>query len=342
MIKKEYYGITSQTNEVVDKYTLEMGEYSLSVITWGGTITSLIVPDKKGKKGEVTLGYATLKEYEANIPYFGTLVGRYANRIKEGKFSIDGVKYQVPLNDNGLNALHGGSVGFNSKVWSAESEEDEEKATLKLHLFSADGEMGFPGNLNVNVTYVLYKTGTLEIDYKATSDKTTPVNLTNHTYFNLAGKGTILDHTLQLECDGYLPVDDNLIVTGEILGVEGTPFDFREAKAIGRDIEVAGGYDHCFVLTDKDGGLKEFAYVKEPVSGRTMRLYTTMPGVQLYSGNFLNGNDVGRDGKPYHKHSGFCLETQHLPDAVNFPHFPNSLLKPGETYNHKTVIVFNE
>lgn len=342
MIKKEYYGITSQTNEVVDKYTLEMGEYALSVITWGGTITSLIVPDKEGKQGEVTLGYATLKEYEANTPYFGTLVGRYANRIKEGKFSIDGVEYQVPLNDNGLNALHGGTVGFNSKVWSAETEEDANKATLKLHLFSEDREMGFPGNLNVYVDYVLHKTGKLEIDYRATCDKTTPVNLTNHAYFNLAGEGLILDHYLQLECDDYLPVDDALIVTGEIRSVEGTSFDFRAGKTIGRDIEVTDGYDHCFVLRDQEEGLKQFAYVKETSSGRTMRLYTTMPGVQLYSGNFLNGSDMGRDGNPYDKHSGFCLETQHLPDAVNFPHFPNSLLKPGETYSHKTVIVFNE
>jgi aldose 1-epimerase len=341
MIKKERYGVTSHTNEIVDQYTLEKGAFSLSVITWGGTITSLMIPDKEGKKGEITLGYATLREYESNSPYFGTLVGRYANRIKEGKFKIDGQEYQVPLNDNGLNALHGGTVGFNSKVWGAESEEDEEKATLKLSLFSEDGEMGFPGNLTVNVDYVLYKTGKLEIDYRATTDKTTPVNLTNHVYFNLAGEGTILDHNLQLDCDGYLPVDDNLIVTGEIKDVAGTPFDFREGKPIGKEIEAVGGYDHCFVLTAKENSLKRFAYVSEPTSGRTMALYTTKPGVQLYSGNFLNGSDVGRDGVPYHQHGGFCLETQHLPDAVNFPHFPDSLLRPGEIYRHKTVLEFN-
>ncbi len=341
MITKEKYGFTTLGNKEVEKYTLEKGPFVVSVITLGGTVVSIKTPNRAGEMGEITLGYGTLEEYEHNTTFFGTLVGRFANRIKGGKFSIDGKDYQVPLNDNGINSLHGGPEGFHSKVWQASTAEDGEKASLVLTYLSRDGEMGYPGNLDVKVTYNLYKEGKLEIDYLATTDKTTPVSLTNHAYFNLAGHGDILNHTLKLYCDAYLPVDENLIVSGALRSVKETPFDFTQEKKIGTDIEQVGGYDHCYVLTDQSNILKKCAYVKEEVSGRTMAVYTTLPGVQLYSGNFLNGTDKSPEGLPYEKHAGFCLETQHFPDAMNHPHFPNCLLKPQEVYSHKTVFEFN-
>lgn len=342
MITKQSFGKTAKTREQVDVYTLEVGLYKVSISTYGGAITSFLVPDKEGNVANVVLGYASLAEYEQSTTYFGFLIGRFANRIKAGQFSIGGEDYQVPCNDNGINALHGGVEGLHSKVWSASTTTSESEATLHLSCFSKDGEMGFPGNLSVNVDYTLSVEGKLKIDYRATTDKTTPVNLTNHAYFNLAGDGKdIRNHLLQLDCDAYIPVDATLIPTGEVLPVINTPFDFTQEKRIGEDLEAAGGYDHCMVLSDRSEHLRRCAYVYEPTTGRTMAVSTTLPGVQFYTGNFLNGSDMSKNNVPYNKHAGFCLETQHFPDAPNHANFPNCILKPTETYKHTTVFEFN-
>lgn len=342
MIEKREYGKTSEFGEQVMAYTLTAGEYRMTVSTYGGIILNLIVPDKMGRKADVVLGYGSLGEYEKSTTYFGALIGRFANRIKGGKFSIDGREYQVPCNDHGVNALHGGPEGLHTKIWDVLTSEVDGAPALHMSYISEDGEMGFPGTLKVHVDYILYPTGKLEMTYAAICDRTTPVNLTNHAYFNLAGDGSdVLNHELRLHCDKYLPVDEQLIPTGEITPVAQTPFDFTAGKPIGKDLDEAGGYDHCMVLADKGDHLKQCAYVFEHKSGRSMRVSTTMEGVQFYSGNFLDGSDISRDGHPYTRHAGFCLETQHFPDAMNHEHFPNCLLHPKETYKHTTLLEFN-
>ncbi|HSL53384.1 MAG TPA: aldose epimerase family protein [Pyrinomonadaceae bacterium] len=313
-------------------YTLknELG-FEVSVTNYGGAITSLKTPDRHGEFGEIVLAYETLDDYARNPRYFGALIGRHANRIARGRFSLNGVEYQLPCN-NGPNHLHGGFKGFDKRVWDAQQDGN----ALHLTYFSKDGEEGYPGNVTATVVYTLLD-NELRTEYRATTDRDTIVNLTNHSYFNLRGVGTILDHELTLNADYFTPVSEDLIPTGEIKPVAATPMDFRKGKAIGSDLaDVAGGYDHNFVLNDWDGSLRLAARLYEPVSGRALEILTTEPGIQFYSGNFLDGSLIGKNGVAYEKYTGLCLEPQHFPDAPNHPNFPSTMLRPGEEYRHQT------
>ncbi|MFZ5940963.1 MAG: aldose epimerase family protein [Bacteroidota bacterium] len=328
--------------QAVSLYTLENAEHMVATITnYGGTLTSLLVPDRDGKMGNIILGFDTLTGYlEPSNPYFGCLVGRYANRIAKGSFELDGKKYQLNLND-GSNTLHGGFKGFDKLVWNAEIISADGRQALQLTLHSPDGDEGYPGNMDVTVVYE-WIGNKLSITYQAVCDQPTPVNLTNHAYFNLAGEGTILDHVLTIPASHYTPVDATLIPTGEVATVEGTPFDFREAHVIGERIaEVEGGYDHNFVL-DKtaEGKMETASKLVDPKSGRVVEISTTEPAIQFYSGNFLKGDIVSR-GWSYIKHTALCLETQHYPDSPNQPSFPNTILRPGETFTSQTLIGFS-
>ena len=329
--------------QAITEYTLTNAKgMQLSIINYGGTITRLIVPDKDGKMGDVVLGYDSLSGYlqRAN-PYFGALIGRYGNRIGKATFTLDGQTYNLNKND-GANSLHGGSKGYDKVVWTAEKQGDN---ALKLSYLSKDGEGGYPGNLNVTVVYTLTADNEVKIDYTATTDKATPVNLTNHAYFNLSAgvDSTILDHELQLSADKYTPVDAGLIPTGEIADVKGTPMDFTTSKPVGRDIaQVRGGYDHNWVLNKNGTALEKIGTLYHPKSGRVMEVSTTEPGIQFYSGNFLNGRLANsKGGAKYVKYAALCLETQHFPDSPNKPNFPNTVLKPGETYKTTTVYKFS-
>ncbi len=335
-------------NAPVTEYTITNSSgMQAGILNYGGTITKLITPDKNGKMGDVVLGFENFSGYmQKNEPYMGALVGRYANRIANAKFTLDGKTYKLAPNNFG-NSLHGGNVGFDKVIWNVEKIGD---SSLKLTYQSKDGEEGYPGNLNVQVIYTLGPDNSLKIDYTATTDKPTPVNLTNHSYFNLsAGKdSTILDHVLQLNADKYTPVNDQLIPTGQIAAVKGTPMDFTTAKAIGKDIgNVKGGFDHNWILNKKGNdpaGFREqpAATVFDPGSGRFMEVFTTQPGLQFYSGNFLNGGlQVTKGGQIYVPHAALCLETQHYPDSPNEPSFPSTILKPGETYMQTTVYKFS-
>ena len=308
----------------------------VSITTYGGAITSLKTPDRHGNLGDIVLGFETLNDYVSNPRYFGALIGRHANRIARGKFSLNGVEYQLPCN-NGVNHLHGGFKGFDKRVWNVTKDGN----VLHLTYFSKDGEEGYPGNVTASVNFTLLD-NELRIDYRATTDRDTIVNLTNHSYFNLRGVGTILDHELTLNADAFTPVSEDLIPTGEIRSVAGTPMDFRKAKAIGSEIDrVTGGYDHNFVLNDWDGSLRLAARLYEPVSGRALEILTTEPGMQFYSGNFLDGSYTGKYGFVYEKYTGLCLEPQHFPDAPNHPNFPATVLRPGEEYKHTSVYRFS-
>jgi aldose 1-epimerase len=322
----------------------------VKVTNFGAIITSIKVPDRDGNSADVTLGYDNLADYinAVDKPYFGAVVGRYGNRIAKGKFTIDGTEYTLPIN-NGPNSLHGGIIGFDKVVWDAEKVGND---AVRLTYHAKDTEQGYPGNLTATVTYTLTNNNEIVIDYHATADKATPVNLTQHAYFNLKGEGqgTILDHELSINADSYTPVDETLIPTGEIAPVKGTPFDFTSPKTIGRDIEQAneqlkfgGGYDHNWVLNRKKGKgeLELAATLYEPESGRVLEVSTTEPGVQFYCGNFLTGVLKGKSGTPYVYRGGLCLETQHYPDSPNQPNFPSTILKPGETYESKTVFKFS-
>ncbi len=337
----------SPLGEAVDLYTLKNAQLTVQVITYGAHVVSIDAPDRNGKKADVVLGFDSMDGYvlESNTTYAGAIVGRYGNRIAKGTFKLDGKEFHVPLN-NGANSLHGGTVGFDKKVWKAH----EITNGVELTLVSPDGDMGFPGELTVHVRYTL-ENSSLRIAYSATTTKPTVVNLTNHSYFNLAGngQGTVLNENLTIKADRYTPIDAGLIPTGELAPVAGTPFDFTKATAIGARINatneqltLAGGYDHNFVLSSAGGkdGLREAAHAVDPASGRTLTVLTTEPGVQFYSGNFLDGTLTGRFGAKYVKHSGFCLETQHFPDAPNHPAFASTELKPGETYHSVTVFRF--
>lgn len=311
------------------------------IMTYGATLVSLETPDRNGKLADIVLGFDSLDGYLKANPYFGSTVGRYANRIAKGSFTLDGVTYPLAKN-NGENHLHGGVKGFDKVVWTAEPVEGEGAVGVKLSYLSQDGEEGYPGNLSVTVIYTLTDENELRISYEATTDKPTPVNLTNHSYFDLAGQGIgdILGHELMLNADAYTSVDEGLIPTGEILPVVGTPMDFTSPKAIGaRMAEVKGGYDHNFVLRG-GGKLKLAARVYEPTSGRVMEIDTTEPGIQFYTGNFLDGTITGKGGKIYNRHDGFCLETQHFPDSPNKPNFPSTILRPGEKYSSLTAYRF--
>jgi aldose 1-epimerase len=346
-ITKTAYGQT-QSGQPIDLYTMKNAAgMEADIITFGGTLVSLKVPGRGGQTADVVLGFDNLAGYEAKGPFFGALVGRYGNRIAKGRFKLDGVEYKLAIND-GPNSLHGGLKGFDKKVWQAREVPGGDPA-LELTYVSKDGEEGYPGTLTAKATYTLTAANELRIDYSATTDKDTVVNLTNHSYFNLAGQGEgdILGHAMQINASKFTPVDATLIPTGELRPVDGTPFDFRQPTAIGarinnddEQLKLGGGYDHNFVVDGHAGTLRLAARVTEPTSGRVLEVSTTEPGVQFYTGNFLNGDAKGK-GKVYQKRYGFCLETQHFPDSPNQPAFPTTTLKPGAEYKSTTVFKFS-
>ena len=343
-VNQESFGQTSEGREI-DLYTLTNGNGLKARITnYGAILVSLEVPDRAGKLADITLGFDKLEGYLGTHPYFGAIVGRYANRIGKARFELNGVEYTLAANNNG-NHLHGGDKGFDKVIWKLEDLKTEGRsAILKLSYISEDGEEGYPGNLACSVTYALTEDDELQISYEADTDKTTVLNLTNHTYFNLAGEGTgdILDHELMIEADKYTVVDEGLIPTGENRSVTDTPMDFTISASIGSRIDqVEGGYDHNYVLRSGGGSLALCARVYEQTSGRVMEIHTTEPGVQFYTGNFLDGTVTGKGGKAYEKHYGFCLETQHFPDSPNKPDFPSVVLNPGQKYSTATVWKFS-
>jgi aldose 1-epimerase len=308
----------------------------LKLTDYGAIIVAVETPDKNGHNANITLGFPNLDGYLEHNPYFGATVGRYGNRIAGASFTLDEKTYQLAAN-NGANSLHGGIKGFDKVVWDAEAVESQEGSGVRFSRVSPDGEEGFPGNLKVEVLYFLTEDNELRMEYRATTDQATPVNLTNHAYWNLkgSGNGLILDHVLMIEADSYLPVDDGLIPTGEFGPVEGTPMDFRKPSRIGSRIDEVGmGYDHCYVLRNQSGDLALAARVRDPESGRVMEILTTQPGVQLYTGNFLDGSPASGG---FSKHSALCLETQHYPDSPNQPVFPTAILRPGQEYQQVTV-----
>ena len=335
----------------VTLYTLKNAHgVEIQAMNYGGIITSIRVPDRKGEFADVVLGHEKLEGYIPNPPYLGAIVGRYANRIANGTFTLDGKTYTLPKND-GPNTLHGGTTRtFDKVVWDAEPLKG--KNGVAFSYLSKDGEEGFPGNLKVKVTYTLTDGNALLIDYEATTDKATPINVSQHSYFNLKGEGNgdILDHEVMINAERFTPVDKNLIPTGKLESVKGTPMDFTTPTKIGariddnyEQLQLGHGYDHNFVLNSKpeQNGLVLAARVNEPTSGRNLEVWTTQPGVQFYSGNFLDGSVTGKQGHVYKRRYGFCLETQHFPDSPNHPNFPNSILRPGQTFHQKTVFKFS-
>ncbi|WP_369388966.1 aldose epimerase family protein [Streptomyces sp. CG1] len=346
---KEYFGTLADGTKVY-RWSLENGGTRMKVLSYGGIIQSLEIPDRHGRYANVSLGYDRLAAYVAGTTFFGATIGRYGNRIAKGQFTLDGKKYQLSVND-GVNSLHGGKQGFNTKVWDIEPFATGSDVGLHLYYTSVDGEMGYPGTLRTKVTFTLTRHGDWRIDYEATTDKPTVVNLTNHTYYNLAGEGSgsIYDHELWLAAGRFTPTDSGLIPTGELAKVKGTPFDFTHPKPIGRDIRTghpqlvtAKGYDHNFVL---DKGVtaepEHVVTLRDPGSGRTLKIFTDQPGVQFYSGNFLDGTLVGPSGHTYRQGDGLALETQHFPDSPNEPSFPSTVLRPGHTYRTTTIHRFH-
>ncbi|MEV5876057.1 aldose epimerase family protein [Streptomyces sp. NPDC052101] len=346
---KEYFGTLADGTRV-HRWSLANGGTRMKVLSYGGIIQSLEIPDRHGRYANVSLGYDNLAAYVAGTTFFGATIGRYGNRIAKGRFTLDGTTYQLSVND-GVNSLHGGKQGFNTKVWGIEPFVSGSDVGLHLHYTSADGEMGYPGTLRTKVTFTLTRHGDWRIDYEATTDKPTVVNLTNHTYYNLAGEGSgsIYDHELWLAAGRFTPTDAGLIPTGEQAKVKGTPFDFTRPKPIGRDIRIghpqlvtAKGYDHNFVL---DKGVtarpEHVVTLRDPGSGRTLKILTDQPGVQFYSGNFLDGTLVGPSGHTYRQGDGLALETQHFPDSPNEPAFPSTVLRPGQTYRTTTIHTFS-
>jgi aldose 1-epimerase len=328
--------------QMVDLYTLtNKNGVEVKISNYGGKVTSWITPDKGGKRSNIVLGFNHPNSYTKDVPYFGALIGRYGNRIAKGKFTLNGKEYTLAAN-NGVNALHGGNKGFDKVIWTAEPVTDSVSA-LTLTYLSKDGEEGYPGNLKVTVKYTLTDADELKIDYTATTDKATVLNLTNHTYFNLSGdhNNTILDETIQINADRYTPVDATLIPTGKLEPVKGTPFDLTKPIKIGAHInEVPGkpvGYDHNFVLNNSDTTMHQAAIVYDAMSGRQLEVITNQPAIQFYTGNFLDGKLIADDGKPINQHTALCLETQHYPDSPNQPTFPSTVLKPGETFKSTTI-----
>lgn len=347
-IVKKLYGKTADGTEVY-LFTLSNSKGMAAEITnFGGTVVSLLVPDGKGNLDDVTLGYDKLDGYLKKGPYFGAIIGRHANRIEDSKFEINGVEYHVAAND-GKNHLHGGLKGFDKAVWKAEIVKQGGSECLELTYRSVDGEENYPGNLDVKVTYTLTEDNALKIDYFAVSDKDTVVNLTNHAYFNLSGhaSGDILKHELMINADKFTPVNSECVPTGEIRDVKGTVMDFTGLTPVGPglssdDEQIANGkgYDHNWVLKVSGKAPEKAAEVYDPASGRVMEVYTTKPGVQFYSGNFLDGSEIGKDGAVYSKRSGLCLETQYFPNALKHKHFPSPILKAGQEYKHTTIYKF--
>jgi len=344
-IRKADFGTTPE-GEQVEVYTLTNPHgLEARIMNFGAILLSLLVPDKDGKLDDIVLGFESLDPYFVNEPHFGAIIGRYANRIAKGKFWLDGSEYILAKN-NGPNTLHGGVKGFDKVLWQATSAEIENGVALSLRYTSKDGEEGFPGNLDVQVVYTLTDTDELSIDYQATTDKATPVNLTSHSYFNLAGRQSpsALAHEIYINADRFTPVDGNLIPTSESRPVEGTPLDFRMSTPLGARIGepyeqllLARGYDHNFILNRRGSGLELAARVHEPITGRILEIETTEPAMQLYSGNFLNGTLTGKQGRVYQQRAAVCFETQHFPDSPNQAAFPSTILRPGEKYHSKTV-----
>lgn len=338
---------TTKNGQKVTLYSLKNANgMEAKIVDYGGIIVSLTAPDKNGRFADVVLGFDSFADYEARNPFFGCITGRYANRIAGGKFKLNGTEYTLAVN-NGPNHLHGGKVGFDKKVWHAEPVRRSNSVGVALSYTSADGEEGYPGKLNCRVTYLLTNDNTLEIEYSATTDKPTIVNLTNHSYFNLAGEGSgsVLNHTLTINAESFTPTDDTLIPTGETQSISGTPLDFRKPHAIGERIgadyiplKQGQGYDHNYIISGR-GNLRTAAKAKDPASGRVLEVLTTEPGVQLYTGNHLNV--TGKKGHHYASRHGFCLETQHFPDSPNRPEFPSPVLQPGDTYRHTCVYKFS-
>lgn len=340
------------SGEAVKKFTISNGQgLEMSVINYGGIITNLKMPDKDGIYEDIVLGFDNLQDYEKDSPYFGAIIGRYGNRIANSKFSLDGTSYQLDAND-GPNSLHGGEKGFDKVVWDIEPSTLEGSASLELTYSSKDGEGGYPGTLETKVIYTLTSDNELQIQYEATTDKNTIVNLTQHSYFNLSGNfsKTILDHIVEINADKFLPVDKTLIPTGELRNVQGTPFDFTKPTPIAEGMKHENsneqlnrgpGFDHCWVLNDQDTGMRFAASAYEPESGRYMEVITNEPAIQFYIGNFLDGTLPAKGGGNYGKRTGFCMETQHYPDSPNQPKFPSTLLKPGEKYTSATTYKFS-
>lgn len=347
-MEKKDFGVAGSTP--VHLYTLKNANgMEISVTNYGGILTSVKVPDASGAFADVVLGFDSLDGYLGRHPYLGAIIGRYSNRIANGRFTLNGKEYVLATN-NGPNALHGGLEGFDKKVWQAEEVTTSNGPGLRLTYVSPDGEEGYPGTLTVNVTYSLSNENQIQIDYRATTDTDTVLNLTNHSYFNLkgAGNGTILDHEVLINADRFTPVDAGLIPTGEFRSVEGTPFDFRAATAIGEridadeeQIKLGGGYDHNYILNGSSGSLRLAARVKEPSSGRVMEVLTDQPGMQFYTGNFLDGSVIGKGGIAYEKRFGFCMETQHYPNSPNRDVFPSTVLKAGDTFTTTTIYRFS-
>ena len=340
-VEKTFFGMMPQGDSAMIYTLTNEKDIKITITNYGGIITGIYTPDKNGKTTNISLGFDNLEQYLAGHPNFGALIGRYGNRISNAQFTLDGVTYQLNAN-NGDNTLHGGIIGFDDVLWDAEVIACDERSVLKLTYTSPDGEEGYPGTLAVTVTYELLM-DQLFITYEAETDKATVLNLTNHTYFNLAGEGTILDHILYINASRYTPVNDELIPTGELAYVEGSPFDFRKPCIIGeRFDELSGdpiGYDHNFVLDGSAGEKRLAAKALDPLTGRFIEVHTTEPGVQFYTGNFLDGSLIS-DGRAYQQHSGFCLETQHFPDSPNQIDFPSTVLRPGEQFVSQTIFRF--
>ncbi len=345
-IEKSVFGKLADGTSV-ELYTLTNAKgLVMKVMTYGAVMTELQVPDRNGKISDITLGFDNLEQYTGEHPYFGSTIGRVANRIAKGKFTLDGKDYTLAVN-NGVNALHGGIKGFNRVIWQAEPIQGKKEVSVKFSYVSKDGEEGYPGSVNVTVTYTLTDKNELKLEYTATTDKATPINLTNHTYYNLAGEGDILGHEMWLNAKYYTPVDDTLIPTGELAPVKGTPMDFTKPHPIGDRLgELTNkpqGYDHNYVLNRRKNSdnLIYALCVREPKSGRVMKVYTTEPGIQFYTGNFLDGTLKGKGGTVYKQHTAFCVEADHFPDGIHQPNFPNTILRPGQTYHQLTVEKFS-
>lgn len=342
-ITKELFGMSKDGQEVLLFTLSNRNHLSVKITNYGGIITSIMAPDRNGKLADVILGFDNLDAYLGEHPYFGALIGRYGNRIAKGRFSLNGKEYRLAVND-GENHLHGGLVGFDKVIWEATELTTDNEVGLRLTYLSKDGEEGYPGNLSVKVEYRLNDRNELAISYEATTDQPTVVNLTNHAYFNLAGEGSgdVLDHEVMINAQRYTAVSADLIPTGELKSVVGSALDFSSPQKIGARIgEVKGGYDHNYVLDKTGKELSLAAKVLEPKSGRVLEVFTTEPGVQFYTGNFLDGTLIGKAGKPYGKQAGFCLETQHFPDSPNQPGFPSTRLNPGELYQQLTIYKFS-
>jgi aldose 1-epimerase len=341
-VKKSVFG-KLKSGAVVHKFVLTNGKITADIMTLGATLTGVHAPDRNGNIADVCLGFDNVAGYEAGHPYFGSTVGRVANRIGKGKFKLDGTSYQLATN-NGPNHLHGGVKGWDKVIWQAEVVKNNAGPSVRFRYTSKDGEEGYPGTVRAEITYTLTSSNAIRMEYRATTTKATPINMTNHAYFNLAGQGTILNHSVHLNASKYTPADATLLPTGKIVTVTGTPYDFTSMHAIGDNIGQTdgdpNGYDLNYVVDGKPGAFRKAATVSEPSSGRVLEVWSDEPGIQFYSGNFLDGTLKGKSGQVYERNYGFCLESQHYPNSINTPSFPSTVLRPGQTYRQKTEYRF--